>query len=122
MSLICEVYYRMTGQERQLDEEVMATARQKIERYGELGVTIAEFGTRRSHSYAVHRLVVQALRAAGGGTLIGTSNVHMAMINQTNPIGTHAHVWFMFKSGRAAVLTPVTNVHIVCLSLHETKK
>lgn len=100
MSLICELYYQLTGQVRQPDDRVVATARQKIERYGQLGVTIAEFGTRRRHSYAVHRLVVQALRAAGEGTFIGTSNVHMAMLNQTKPIGTHAHEWFMFHAAK----------------------
>lgn len=100
MSLICELYYQFTDQVRQPDEQVMATARRKIERYGQLGVTIAEFGTRRRHSYAVHRLVVQALRAAGEGTFIGTSNVHMAMLNQTKPIGTHAHEWFMFHAAK----------------------
>ncbi|GGG91097.1 nicotinate phosphoribosyltransferase [Parapedobacter pyrenivorans] len=100
MSLICELYYRMTDQQRQSDEQVAATARGKIERYRNLGVTIAEFGTRRRHSYVVHRLVVQALRTAGEGTFIGTSNVHMAMLNQTKPIGTHAHEWFMFHAAK----------------------
>ncbi|MGV3763346.1 nicotinate phosphoribosyltransferase [Parapedobacter sp.] len=100
MSLICELYYLLTDQVRQPDEQVIATATQKIERYGQLGVTIAEFGTRRRHSYAVHRLVVQALRTAGEGTFIGTSNVHMAMLSQTKPIGTHAHEWFMFHAAK----------------------
>ena len=100
MSLICELYYELTDQERQPDEQVVITATQKIERYKQMGVTIAEFGTRRRHSYAVHRLVVQALRAAGGSTFIGTSNVHMAMLNQTKPIGTHAHEWFMFHAAK----------------------
>lgn len=100
MSLICELYYQLTDQVRQLDDQVMATAQAKIERYRDLGVTIAEFGTRRRHSYAVQRLVVQALRAAGEGTFIGTSNVHMAMLNQTKPIGTHAHEWFMFHAAK----------------------
>ena len=100
MSLICELYYRMTDQQRQPDEQVVETARNKIKRYHELGVTIAEFGTRRRHSYTVHRLVVQALKQYGQGTFIGTSNVHMAMLNQTKPIGTHAHEWFMFHAAK----------------------
>src|SRR5690606_34346244 len=100
MSLICELYYGMTGQQRQPDDEVVAVARKKIEQYAQLGVTIAEFGTRRRHSYAVHRLVVKALKQYGGGTFIGTSNVHIAMLNQTKPIGTHAHEWFMFHAAK----------------------
>ncbi|WP_262245641.1 nicotinate phosphoribosyltransferase [Parapedobacter soli] len=100
MSLICELYYELTSQVRQGDDEVAEKARQKIMRYKQLGITIAEFGTRRRHSYTAHRLVVQALQAAGEGTFIGTSNVHMAMLNQTKPIGTHAHEWFMFHAAK----------------------
>ncbi len=100
MSLICEIYYQMAAQERQPDEKVIKTAREKIERYRDLGVTIAEFGTRRRHSYTVHRLVVQTLKQYGQDAFIGTSNVHMAMRYQTRPIGTHAHEWFMFHAAK----------------------
>ena len=100
MSIICELYYQLTNQQRQPDDQVVETVREKIRRYGELGVTIAEFGTRRRHSYPVHRLVVQALTQHGAGAFIGTSNVHMAMLYQTKPIGTHAHEWFMFHAAK----------------------
>ena len=100
MSLICELYYQLTGQQRQSDEVVVATAREKIEKYHALGVTIAEFGTRRRHSYDVHQLVVGALQQYGQQTFIGTSNVHLAMLYQTKPIGTHAHEWFMFHAAK----------------------
>lgn len=100
MSLICELYYSMNDSKRHTDDEVMDTVRRKIEKYRDLGVTIAEFGTRRRHSYAVHRLVVKALKAHGANTFIGSSNVHMAMLNQTRPIGTHAHEWFMFHGAK----------------------
>lgn len=100
MSLICELYYELTGAQRVNDEEVIQTARKKIESYGELGVTIAEFGTRRRHSYAVHDLVVSTLKKFGDGSFVGTSNVHLAMKYQTRPIGTHAHEWFMFHAAK----------------------
>lgn len=100
MFLICELYYRLTGATRVTDEEVTATARQKIEAYQALGVTIAEFGTRRRHSYAVHELVVSALKKYGSGSFVGTSNVHLAMLHNTRPIGTHAHEWFMFHAAK----------------------
>jgi len=100
MSLICELYYTLKGIDRISNEEVAMRTREKIERYRNLGVTIAEFGTRRRHSYQVHRYVVQALKQYGQGSFVGTSNVHMAMINQTKPIGTHAHEWFMFHAAR----------------------
>lgn len=100
MSIVCELYYQMTAQQRLPDEHVVATAHDKIQKYRELGVTIAEFGTRRRHSYRVHRLVVEALKDFGEGAFIGTSNVHMAMRYQTKPIGTHAHEWFMFHAAK----------------------
>jgi len=100
MSLICELYYQETGQIRHSDLEVVKTAQTKIEKYDKLGITIADFGTRRRHSYAVHSLVVQTLKKYGAGTFIGTSNVHLAMLYQTKPIGTHAHEWFMFHAAK----------------------
>lgn len=100
MSLICELFYTMNNAERVSNEEIINRTRQKIEKYRELGITVAEFGTRRRYSYQVHRLVLQALTEYGKGTFIGTSNVHMAMIHQTKPIGTHAHEWFMFHAAR----------------------
>ncbi len=100
MSLICELYYQLNHLERISDAEVIENTRQKIENYRDLNVTVAEFGTRRRHSYGVHRLVLQALQQCGAGSFVGTSNVHMAMLYQTKPIGTHAHEWFMFHAAR----------------------
>ena len=98
MSLICELYYTHNHSERISNEEVKECNKKKIEKFKNLGVTVAEFGTRRRYSYQVHRQVVQALKQYGNGSFIGTSNVHMAMLQQTKPIGTHAHEWFMFHA------------------------
>lgn len=100
MYLICELYYIMTGQKRNSDELVKATARDKIEKYRDLGITIADFGTRRRYSYDVQQMVVDTLLRYGGRTFIGTSNVHLAMLLKTKPIGTHAHEWFMFHAAK----------------------
>lgn len=100
MSLICELYYVLKGSNRISNEEVMQLTAKKIEKYKALGVTVAEFGTRRRYSYQVHRSVLKALNEYGTGSFIGTSNVHMAMMYQTKPIGTHAHEWFMFHAAR----------------------
>lgn len=98
--LICELYYQLTGQERISDQEVISLAKNKIEDYANLGITIADFGTRRRHSYDVQRMTVEAMLKHGKGTFIGTSNVHLAMLLNTKPIGTHAHEWFMFHAAK----------------------
>ncbi|MDB5109989.1 MAG: nicotinate phosphoribosyltransferase [Mucilaginibacter sp.] len=100
MSLICELFYTLTHAQRISNGEITDCTRQKIENYRELGINVAEFGTRRRYSYQVQRLVVQALKQYGDESFVGTSNVHMAMLNQTKPIGTHAHEWFMFHAAR----------------------
>ena len=100
LSIISELYYRMNNMQRFSDEEVYNITKQKIERYNSLHATIAEFGTRRRHSYEVHKIVMAALKENGGGCFVGTSNVHLAHINNTKSIGTHAHEWFMFHAAQ----------------------
>ena len=100
MFLICELYYKMTGGERYSDDVVAQTAKNKIGKYKALGITIADFGTRRRHSYQVQKITVHALKEYGTNCFIGTSNVHLAMLFNTKPIGTHAHEWFMFHAAK----------------------
>ncbi len=100
MSLICELFYQMTGQHRISDQDVVGIVRDKIIKYDALDITIADFGTRRRHSYEVHDLVIRTLQSHHSTTFIGTSNVHFAMKYETRPIGTHAHEWFMFHAAK----------------------
>lgn len=100
LCLISELYYKLHHLQRIGDEAVYETTKQKIEHYQQLGVTIAEFGTRRRHSFAVHQLVMQALTENGAPCFVGTSNVYLAMKNGVKPIGTHAHEWFMFHAAK----------------------
>ena len=100
LSIICELYYEVTKQIRISDEEVVKLAKRKIGDYSNLGITIADFGTRRRHSYKVQKLTVESMIESGANTFIGTSNVHMAMLLNTKPIGTHAHEWFMFHGAK----------------------
>lgn len=99
LALISENFYHINKMEREPDAEVIRNAKEKMEAYDQLGVTIAEFGTRRRHSYAVHKLVVESLKKYGK-KFAGTSNVHFAMLMDTKPIGTHAHEWFMFHAAK----------------------
>ena len=100
MSLICELYYEIKGMQRVADEEVVAIVDGKMEKYDKLDITIADFGTRRRHSFAVHDLVIKTLKNHASKTFIGTSNVYLAMKYETKPIGTHAHEWFMFHAAK----------------------
>ncbi|MHC5202563.1 nicotinate phosphoribosyltransferase [Myroides sp. LJL119] len=100
MSIICELYYKLTNAQPETDKQIIESAKTKIENYKSLGITVAEFGTRRRYSYKVHKIVVETLKKYGATTFIGTSNVHLAMLNHTKPIGTHAHEWFMFHAAK----------------------
>lgn len=99
LSLISENYYRLNNSPRNTNAEAFDTATAKMEAYKKLGVTIADFGTRRRHSFAVHDVVIAALQQFGR-PFVGTSNVHLAMKHGTRPIGTHAHEWFMFHAAK----------------------
>ncbi|MEN2434519.1 nicotinate phosphoribosyltransferase [Weeksellaceae bacterium A-14] len=98
LSLISELHYEMNHLERNSNEIVIEKTLEKAEHLNRLGVTFAEFGTRRRHSYKVQDIVVNALRNKEDTTFIGTSNVHFAMKYGVKPIGTHAHEWFMFHA------------------------
>lgn len=100
LSLISEWFYRTQPLPRMPDAEVQQLAKEKMDKYNRLGVTVAEFGTRRRHSYAVHRLVMEVLKRDGGKSFVGTSNLHFAQLFKTKPIGTHAHEWFMFHAAK----------------------
>ncbi|MCK0205239.1 nicotinate phosphoribosyltransferase [Ornithobacterium rhinotracheale] len=98
LSMISELYYKATNQESWSDEKIVKNTLDKVKLFNELGVKFAEFGTRRRHSYHVQRKVVHALETYNGHSFTGSSNVHMAMLYNTKPIGTHAHEWFMFHA------------------------
>ncbi|WP_249975801.1 nicotinate phosphoribosyltransferase [Vreelandella olivaria] len=102
MALISELWYQLRDVivSREDDALVEQRTRDKIELYRRLGLKIAEFGTRRRFSFAIHDRVVGALHHYGGEAFSGTSNVLLAMRHGVKPIGTHAHEWFMFHGAR----------------------
>ncbi len=100
LSLVCELYYLLNQKERASDEAITNITAGKAKDFNRLQITVAEFGTRRRHSYQVHKLVVETLKTQGSPGFVGSSNVHFSMLNDLRPIGTHAHEWFMFHAAK----------------------
>jgi len=64
----------------------------KIERLrGVPGLKLADFGTRRRHSFLWQEYVVKAMRDALGASFTGTSNTYLAYKHDLEAIGTNAH-------------------------------
>jgi len=65
---------------------------EKIERLKKIdGLLIADFGTRRRHSFLWQDWCVQAMREGLGKSFTGTSNCLIAMRREVEAIGTNAH-------------------------------
>jgi len=58
----------------------------------------ADFGTRRRRSAEHHKWVVEKLKDYCKSSFVGTSNVYLAWLNGTKPIGTFAHEFVMAHS------------------------
>jgi nicotinate phosphoribosyltransferase len=64
----------------------------KIERLrGVPGLSVADFGTRRRHSFLWQEYIVVAMAANLGSNFIGTSNAFLAHKHDLEAIGTNAH-------------------------------
>jgi len=64
----------------------------KLERLSKLnGLRLADFGTRRRHSFTWQEEAVVRARDRLGEAFLGTSNVLLAMRHGVDPIGTSAH-------------------------------
>jgi nicotinate phosphoribosyltransferase len=69
-----------------------ATLWSKIERLrGVPGLKIADFGTRRRHSFLWQEYVVKAMQATLGTSFTGSSNTYLAYKHDLEAIGTNAH-------------------------------
>jgi nicotinate phosphoribosyltransferase len=80
----------------------MAKVWEKIERLRRLDrLAIADFGTRRRHSYLWQDWCVQAMMEGLGSKFIGTSNCLIAMRRDIEAIGTNAHELPMVYSALA---------------------
>ncbi|RUS59057.1 nicotinate phosphoribosyltransferase [Pseudorhodobacter sp. E13] len=75
---------------------------EKIERLRQVqGLRIADFGTRRRHSFLWQDWCVQAMQEGLGGAFAGTSNCLIAMRREVEAIGTNAHELPMVYSALA---------------------
>ncbi|AZL57873.1 nicotinate phosphoribosyltransferase [Tabrizicola piscis] len=80
----------------------MTRAWEKIERLRRVdGLKIADFGTRRRHSFLWQDWAVQAMQEGLGPKFIGTSNCRIAMLRDIEAIGTNAHELPMVYSALA---------------------
>jgi len=75
---------------------------EKIERLRKIdGLRIADFGTRRRHSFLWQDWCVQAMQEGLGDAFAGTSNCLIAMRREVEAIGTNAHELPMVYSALA---------------------
>ena len=72
----------------------------RLERLPEL--RIADFGTRRRHSFLWQKWCISAMKEGLGDKFIGTSNVLLAGTLDVEAIGTNAHELPMIEAARAA--------------------
>ena len=91
MSMISEQYFISTHAEPLPEDELRKKVLTKKEIIQDLGVGVADFGTRRRFSHDNHNKVVYLLK----DVLIGTSNLYFAMLHGLKPIGTVAHEMIM---------------------------
>ncbi len=75
----------------------------KIEKMrGVPGLNVADFGTRRRHSFLWQEYVVEAMHAELDGAFSGTSNTYLAYKHDMAAIGTNAHEIPMALAAMAA--------------------
>ena len=99
MATISELYFEMTGKVLDVD----ASRKINEEKFKELsliGVLTSDFGTRRRFSFENHKLVLEDFRKNAKRVFMGSSNVFLSMVNDTAPIGTHTHEFFMYHAAR----------------------
>ncbi len=100
MALISELYFKMTNQVPWDEIKRTKNNNEKKQLFLINGLHYADFATRRRNSYMVHDEVVGNFADKFNKNFVGTSNVHLAHKYNVNPIGTHAHEWFMFHAAK----------------------
>lgn len=94
MAIICELYYRMTGQK--MDTDWIDKIRNKAKALSNANCKWIDFGTRRRYSLEVQHAVVREMSEVKG--FLGTSNPYLAFTYRVKPSGTYAHESVMAMS------------------------
>ena len=100
MAVISQLYFEKTGETTLNRVERQMINKKKFQALNELGISYADFCTRRRYSLQNHTEVVWDLKEFGKNHLTGSSNTHMAMTNGLTPIGTQAHEWFQYHAAK----------------------
>ena len=99
MALISELFFLMTGTER--DSDWFKRIERKARVLSSTNHLWSDFGTRRRFSNLIQEVVVNTMKSYDG--FLGTSNVAMAMKYRVKPIGTMAHEFIMGMSAKFGV-------------------
>ena len=93
LAIVSQLYYETTGQAPVvIDVEKNLSKLKEMEAHN---AYFADFGTRRRFSYNVQDDIVHTFTKNGNHCFVGTSNVALAELYKTKPIGTMAHEWIM---------------------------
>ena len=97
MAIISETYFNTVDTQWDYSGQ-FELAKEKGRQLFETRCLLSEFGSRRRRSYKSQEIVLRGLlemskemEGKGKGKLVGTSNVHFAMLMGLKPIGTMAH-------------------------------
>jgi len=96
MALMSELYFKHTGETKDSWNIIDERTQWKAARFDDVGVKLADFGTRRRYSYKSQDHLVKEFK--DWPFFVGTSNVHFAHKYNLKSIGTQAHEWMCAHS------------------------
>jgi len=101
LAIVSEVYSRNNNDRKteRIDEKITERIDEKINIAKTMPKCIADFGTRRRHSFRRQNYVIGVMTYGSKNILSGTSNVFLAKRYGIKPIGTMAHEWIQAGQG-----------------------
>jgi len=96
MSIISELYFKMTGQNVNIDDPILKMYDlKKLDLMMAHNAYFADFGTRRRYSFDNQLRICKLFKEHSNHVFVGTSNVYISYLLGIRCAGTHAHEWFM---------------------------